>query len=63
MLILYMKILKTRVNKFLMKKCVSNMCVETGFHIMKLGSCEVVCRQKVWKNIFPFSGIRVSCQE
>jgi len=53
-LIMYMKILRTRVNKLLMKKCVSSMCVETGFHVMELGSFEAVCRQKVWKNRFPF---------
>lgn len=49
MLIMYMKFLRTMV-----KNCVSRLCVETGFHVMESGSFEAVCRQKVWKNRFPF---------
>lgn len=49
-----MKILRTRLKTFMVNKCGSIMFVGTGSLSMELGSCEAVCRQKVWRNRFPY---------
>lgn len=54
MLVMIMKILRIRSKKFMVKKCGGRMFVKTGFHNMELGSCDAVCRQKVWRNRFPY---------
>lgn len=49
-----MKILRTRLKKFMVKNCGGRMFVGTSSHNMEPESCEAVCRQKVWRNRFPY---------